>query len=297
MSTANFTLALDAKAALGESPVWSVREQALYFLDIKGKALHRFDPTSLAHRAMSLAEEAGCIGLVKSGGFVAGMRTGIYLLNTEGEVTVRLADNPEPHGTNRFNDGRVDPAGRFILGTLDEIKAGGTAHLYRYDRRGLTPLVDGLLTSNGVAFSPDGRFMYHSDTPRFTVWRYAYDTATGSLADRQVFAQWEPSATDRGRPDGAAVDSEGCYWSALYEGARVRRFAPDGALLAEFHLPAKCPTMVAFGGSDLRTLFVTTASAGRPADELAAMPYSGGVFAMQVDVPGRPEPLFDAELS
>ncbi|RFB80988.1 SMP-30/gluconolactonase/LRE family protein [Methylovirgula sp. 4M-Z18] len=296
MSAAAFTLALDAKAALGESPVWSVREEALYFLDIKGKALHRFDPATRDHRIVPLDEETGCVGLVKGGGFVAGMRSGIYLLNAQGAVTVRLADNPENHETNRFNDGRVDPAGRLILGTLDEIKAGGTAHLYRYDRHGLKPVVDGLLTSNGVAFSPDGRFMYHSDTPRFTIWRYAYDPASGNLSDRQVFAQWQATGTDRGRPDGAAVDSEGCYWSALYEGARVRRFASDGTILAEYPLPAQCPTMVAFGGSDLRTLFVTTASAGRPAEELTALPYSGGLFAMQVDVPGRPEPLFDPEI-
>jgi sugar lactone lactonase YvrE len=291
-----FTLVLDAKAALGESPVWSVREQVLYFLDIKGKALHRFDPVSQDHRVMSLPEEAGCVGLAKDGGFIAGMRSGIYRLNADGEVTTRLADNPENHATNRFNDGRVDPAGRLILGTIDEIKAGGTAHLYRYDRRGLTSLVDGILTSNGVAFSPDGRFMYHSDTPRFTVWRYAYDVTDGSISDRQVFAHWQAAGSDRGRPDGAAVDSEGCYWSVLYEGARVRRFSPDGTILGEYQVPAQCPTMVAFGGADLRTLFVTTASEGRPAAELAAMPHSGGLFAMQVDVPGRAEPLFDPDI-
>ena len=181
----------------------------------------------------------------------------------------KLAENPESHATSRFNDGRIDPRGRFLLGTIDEPKAGGTAHLYRYDRRGLVALVDGLLTSNGLAFSPDGRSLYHADTPRFTVRRYAYDPETGALADPEPFVTLTPTEADRGRPDGAAVDVEGCYWTALYEGGRIQRYAPDGRLLAEIAVPARCPTMVAFGGPDLRTLYVTSARAGRPAEELA----------------------------
>ncbi|MBP2232782.1 sugar lactone lactonase YvrE [Azospirillum agricola] len=291
-----FSCVLDARAKLGESPVWSVAEQALYWVDIKGRALNRFDPAAGTNRAWAVPEDIGCVGLRKGGGFVAGMRSGLWELDGEGRPLALLAANPEDHAASRFNDGRADPAGRFLAGTLDEPKAGGKAHLYRLDRRGLAALAGGILTSNGLAFSPDGRTLYHSDTPTFTVYRYRYDPATGEVSDREVFVRLEPTGDDRGRPDGAAVDSEGCYWTALYEGGRVRRYAPTGALLSEHPVPARCPTMVAFGGPDLRTLYLTTASAGRPVEELERFPQSGGIFALAVDAPGLPEPLVDPDV-
>lgn len=288
-----FTCVLDARAKLGEGPLWSVAEQALYWVDIKGRALNRFDPATGLNRAWTMPEEIACLGLRKGGGFVAGMRSGLWALDGQGAPLALMAANPEDTATSRFNDGRTDPAGRFLAGTLDEPKAGGKAHLYRFDRRGLAAVADGILTSNGLAFSPDGRTLYHSDTPAFTVYRYRYDPATGDLSDREIFVRLQPAEGDRGRPDGAAVDSEGCYWTALYEGGRVQRYAPTGALLSEHPVPARCPTMVAFGGADLRTLYLTTASAGRPAEELERFPQSGGVFALPVAAPGLPEPLFD----
>lgn len=287
-----FSCVLDARARLGECPVWSVAERVLYWVDIKGRTLNRFDPATGLNVAVPQAEDIGCIALAADGGFVAGLRSGLWRLDREGRAVARVADNPEDHATSRFNDGRADPRGRFLAGTIDEPKAGGKAHLYRFDERGLVPLAEGLLTSNGLAFSPDGAWLYHSDTPRFTVFRYPYDLDTGVIGPRQVFAMLTPTESDRGRPDGAAVDSDGCYWTALYEGARVQRYAPDGRLLAEYPVPAQCPTMVAFGGADLKTLFVTSARDGRPEEELARLPQSGGLFAMRVDVAGLPEPVF-----
>jgi sugar lactone lactonase YvrE len=289
----SMSVALHIRAELGECPLWSAEEQALYFVDIKGRALHRYKPSTGEHNSIAMPEEIGCIGLRKGGGFVAGFRSGLWLLDAGGNREAKLADNPEDQRTSRFNDGRVDPAGRFLGGTIDEPKDGGRAHLYRYDRRGLATLAGGLLTSNGVAFSPDGRVLYHSDTPAFTIWRYAYDPATGEASDKTVFARLEPSETDRGRPDGAAVDREGCYWTALFEGGRIQRYAPDGRLLAEYPVPARCPTMVCFGGPDRTTLYVTSARTGRSQEELAAFPHSGSVFAMPVAVPGLPEHVFD----
>jgi sugar lactone lactonase YvrE len=289
----SMSVALHIRAELGECPLWSAEEQALYFVDIKGRALHRYKPSTGEHNSIAMPEEIGCIGLRKGGGFVAGFRSGLWLLDAGGNREAKLADNPEDQRTSRFNDGRVDPAGRFLAGTIDEPKDGGRAHLYRYDRRGLATLAGGLLTSNGVAFSPDGRVLYHSDTPAFTIWRYAYDPATGEASDKTVFARLEPSETDRGRPDGAAVDREGCYWTALFEGGRIQRYAPDGRLLAEYPVPARCPTMVCFGGPDRTTLYVTSARTGRSQEELAAFPHSGSVFAMPVEAPGLPEHVFD----
>jgi sugar lactone lactonase YvrE len=280
-----FHCVLDARLQLGESPVWLGAEQKLAFVDIHGQSLHWLDPATGGHTARLLDEEIGCVAPATEGRYIAGLRSGLWLLDARGAKLCLLAANPEPTATNRFNDGRTDPAGRFLAGTIDEPKAGGTAHLYRYDQRGLVALADGLLTSNGLAFSPDGRTMFHADTPRFVVRRYDYDPATGEATNPQTFIQLDPTGADRGRPDGAAVDADGCYWTALYEGGRIQRYDPDGKLMNEFAVPARKPTMVAFGGTGLDVLYVTTAS-----DPTDAVP--GALWAMKAPRPGLPAPLF-----
>ncbi|CAN7678759.1 SMP-30/gluconolactonase/LRE family protein [Pararhizobium sp. LjRoot238] len=290
-----FDLVLDAKTSLGECPLWSVAEQVLYFVDIKRCRIHRFDPQTGGLKTLQLSEEVGCIGLVAGGGFVAGLRSGIWLIDADGGPVRKLAANPEDQAISRFNDGMVDPMGRFIAGTVDESRENGIAGLYRYDRTGLAQLANSLLTSNGVAFSPDGARLYHADTLRYTLYTYDYAPKTGAASNRQVFARFG-SETDKGRPDGGAVDVDGCYWTALFEGGRVQRYTPDGTLLAEYPVPVKCPTMVTFGGADMRTLYCTSASVGRSDAELAAFPLSGGLFAMRTDVSGLPKPLFNPEV-
>lgn len=288
MST-EFTLVLDAQCALGESPVWWADAKLLVFIDITGRRLHRFDPVSQRQEVDALDEDIGCVAPAKGGGYLAGMRSGIWLLDDKGGKVRQLAVNPQNAASHRFNDGRVDPKGRYFSGTLDESKAAGDAGLYRYDRRGLKQVMDGVMTSNGLALSPDGRTLYFSDTPRFVIYRFDYDPDTGEAANRRVFARIEPTATDRGRPDGAAVDAAGCYWSSLYEGSRIRRFDPDGKMMADYHVPALNTTMPAFGGADMKTLFVTTArdKKGGP---------GGGLYAMPVDVPGLRGALFDPQV-
>ncbi len=216
------------------------------------------------------------------------MRSGLFLLDDAGKKLRQLAANPEDQGNSRFNDGKVDPRGRWLIGTLDEVRKTGTAHLYRFDRRGLQPLAQGLITSNGLAFSPDGRHLYHADTPRFVVYRYDYDLQTGAIDNRKIFIRFDQGASDRARPDGAAVDSQGCYWTALYDGARIERYDPEGRLMASHAMPARRPTMPCFGGPQLRTLFVTTASA--PGD-----PHPGGLYAMPVDIEGLPSHRLDLD--
>ena len=286
--SAEFSLVLDAECALGESPVWWVAAGKLVFVDITGRRLHRFDPVSKQHELDPVAEDIGCVAPAKGGGYVAGLRSGLWLLDAAGVKVRQLAANPEDAATHRFNDGRVDPRGRYLAGTLDEPKAAGDAGLYRFDKYGPAKLADRIMTSNGLAFSPDGRTLYFSDTPRFAIYRFDYDPITGAATNRRVFARIDPTATDRGRPDGAAVDVEGCYWSSLYEGSRVRRYDPDGKVMADYHVPALNTTMPAFGGADMKTLFVTTArdKKGGP---------GGGLYAMPVDVPGVPGTLFDPQ--
>jgi sugar lactone lactonase YvrE len=282
----HFEVVLDAKTALGESPVWSVERQKLFFVDITGRKLHSFDPVTGAHKALAVGEDIGCVAPAAHGGFIAGLRSGLWLLDDDARPVRQLAANPESTAKSRCNDGRVDPAGCYIVGTVDETKTASTAGLYRFDGRELTPLETGLLTSNGLAFSPDGRTLYHSDTPRFVVYARDYDAATGRVGEKRVLVQLTPQGNDRGRPDGATVDSEGCYWTSLYEGGRLQRYNSAGRLLAEYPVPARRTTMPAFGGADLKTLFVTTAI--DPDD------HSGGqLWAMRVDTPGLAPRAYD----
>ncbi len=281
---------------LGECPVWLPGEGRLAFLDIPGKGFHRLDPVSGALESVDLPENPGCFAPCKQGGFVIALRSGIFRMNGKGELGERLAAFPEDPRVSRFNDGVVDPKGRLILGTIDEGKPKTSlAHLYRFDRNGLAVLRSGLITANGAGFSRDGRTFYHADTPRFGVHAYDYDVETGSISNERLFAMLDSTSPDQGRPDGAAVDDEGGYWVALYEGGRVQRYAPDGRLIAEYPVPARCVTMPTFGGPDGKTLYVTTAKDGRPAEELARLPHAGAVFAMRVDVAGHPRPAFDLE--
>jgi sugar lactone lactonase YvrE len=284
-------VALAVSANLGECPRWDEKTQQLYWVDINAGQLHRFDPATGQDEFLQFEEEVGCFCQRKDQGFVLGMRSGFFFLdgwNTE----LRPIADPEadlPH--NRFNDGRCDAAGRFIAGTVYPPKDHDGANLYSLDTDlSVTRLVEGLLTSNGVAFSPDNKTFYYSDTPKHVIYKCDYDLATGTISNRQVFHQFPHG---NGRPDGATVDSEGYYWTALYEGQRVVRLNPEGEIVQEIKIPAKCPTMVSLGGEDMKTLFITTV-ANRPEEELKEFPNSGAIFKARVDVPGLPEHRFGA---
>jgi sugar lactone lactonase YvrE len=287
-ATSPFTCVLDAHASLGECPVWSIAEQALYWVDINEPALHRFDPATGRDIAMPMPSSIGCFAQRERGGFVVALRDGVWLADRDGKLERRLATAPYDPSYHRFNDGRCDRQGNFFAGTMNERRDARSGALYRVTADGaLAKVVGDVTISNGLAWSPDGRTMYHSDTPAHVIHAYDYDVATGTPSGRRVFAQWS-GETDR--PDGGAVDSAGNYWTAFYRGGKVVKLSPRGDVLAEFAIPAMCPTMCAFGGPDLATLYVTTARQLRETDELARLPQSGGVFAMPVDTPGLPEP-------
>jgi sugar lactone lactonase YvrE len=281
---------LDIKASLAECPVWSVDEQALYWVDINAPSLNRFDPVRGANLAWPMPQAIGSFALRARGGFVAALRDGIWFVHGQGDLERKIAAAPYDPAHQRFNDGRADPQGRFWVGSMNEKRDANSARLYRLSSDlDLAPVLEDMMISNGLAFSPDGRTMYHADTPARTVRAYDFDGAHGAPSNGRVFARFDG---ENDRPDGAAVDSEGCYWSAFYRGGKLVRLSPQGRLLAEYAVPAMCPTMCAFGGEDLRTLYVTTARQMREADELARLPESGGIFAMRVDVAGLPEPKF-----
>jgi sugar lactone lactonase YvrE len=281
---------LDAKAALGECPVWAAEEQALYWADIRGPSLNRLDPATGENTSWPLPSRIGSFGLRVSGGAVVALVDGFHLFDFDsGELKFLVGPQPVP-GT-RFNDGKVSPDGRFFAGTMDEaLLSRPIAALYRLDPNGsMHQMVDGLIVSNGLAWTADGRTMYHSDSKAETIWAYDYDANTGSVSSKRVLAR--PN-NEIGRPDGAATDVEGYYWSAGVSAGVLNRWSPDGRLDRSIPLPCSNPTMPCFGGPDMKTIFVTSLRHDLPTDVLAAKPLSGGIFAVEVDVPGVPVARF-----
>lgn len=279
---------------LGECPLWHPGESTLYWIDISGHAVHRLDPATNAHRRWAMPSEPGCIAWCASGGIVVALRSGLVVLDTESGSISPIADAPYDVTKARFNDGRCDAMGRLWVGTIYEPRDQPLASLYSVERGTIRDNAKPVTVSNGVAFSPDCRTLYHADTTAHRIMAYDFDLATGHVGGGRCFKQF---STDKalnygGRPDGAAVDSEGAYWCAMYEGARVLRLSPDGDVLREINLPLRCPTMIAFGGPDLRTLYITSVRQNRSDSELAQYPLSGCVLALHIDVPGRLESAY-----
>lgn len=279
--------------AVGESPVWHASELAWYWVDIPARRIWRLDHATGATRHWTADEMVACIAPRADGGLIAGMETGIFAveLNDDGSVRAeRLAAPSELAPGMRFNDGRTDRQGRFWSGTMwmDMAAALPVGRLYRYDAHGLSaPLVTGLVTQNGLAWSPDGRTMYLSDShpTRRRVWTFDYDIDAGVPHDRRLFVDMAAYA---GRPDGAAMDSDGCYWVAGNDGASLLRFTPAGKLDRELALPVAKPSMPCFGGPDLDTLLVTSiVQPGREDDALA-----GAVLLVRPGARGVPEVPF-----
>ena len=283
-----------APSLLGESPFWHPDEAALYWVDIPGKALNRWHPQTALHRAWALPAEAGCCAPMPGGDLLLAMRDGLFRFDPATGQRSLLAAPPYDPRVERFNDGKADPQGRLWVGTIYEPRDAAQAVLYRWAAGKLAKVAGGVTVSNGLAFSPDGRTLWWSDTAAGRIDALDFDPADGSLSRQRVFAQFPVKAPGQdlasygGRPDGAAVDVEGCYWSAMFEGQRLVRLSPGGDVLQSIPLPVRCPTMPCFGGPDGRTLYVTTARLNRPAEELAAQPWAGCVLSARVDVPGLP---------
>lgn len=285
-----------APSLLGESPLWHPVEQALYWCDIPGRQVNRYQPRTGRHDEWSVDSEPACCAALLGGGLLLAARDGLWRFDPGSGERSRLAEPPYDPARQRFNDGKPDAQGRFWIGTLDDQREPRAA-LYRLDGGALDKVADGITSSNGLAFSPDGRTLYWADTKAHAVYAFDVDGSDGSLSRRRVFQQFAPRADGQplagygGRPDGAAMDAEGGYWVAMFEGQRLLRFTPDGRLSAELPLPVRCPTMPCFGGPDLKTLYITTARDKRPPEELAAQPLAGCVLQLRVHVPGLPAHL------
>jgi sugar lactone lactonase YvrE len=277
-----------ATCSVGESPLWHADDNAWYWVDIPARHIWRLDGASGALRKWQAPEMVACIAPRAGGGWIAGMESGIFSLQLQDDGSVqaeRLAEPGELGPGMRFNDGRCDRQGRFWAGTMfmDMAAVKPVGALYRYDAAaGLSaPVVTELVTQNGLAWSPDGRTMYLSDShpARRAVWTFDYDIDAGTPHNRRLFADMSGFT---GRPDGAAMDSEGCYWVAGNDGATLVRFTPQGKVDREIALPVAKPSMCSFGGPDLEWMLVTTIRPGdAPADSAA-----GGVFLLRPGVRG-----------
>jgi sugar lactone lactonase YvrE len=276
------------RCLLGESPLWHPTEKQLYAVDIPGRQVLRWREGADAPDVWPQDAEPGCIAARAGGGLLVARRDGLWALDTTTGAQTLVSPPPYDPGRLRFNDGKVDPAGRLWIGSISDAREPEAA-LYRFDGKAFAAQVPGLTTSNGLAWSPDGRRMHWSDTKAHRIYVADFDAATGALSNPSVFVEFAPRTAGEpysGRPDGAAMDAEGCYWAAMFEGGCVLRIAPTGEVLQRIELPATCPTMPTFGGPDLRTLFITTAREKRPADELAREPLAGAVLRLRVDVAG-----------
>lgn len=284
-------LACEATAVIGEGPLWVVREQRLYWLDLDAATIWRLDPATGRNEPVGARLDGYIGGMVEraSGGFVVVDHRGAFHLDPGSGALARLGKLAAARDTV-FNDAKCDRTGNLWTGTKHVGETDGIGSLFRLRNDLSTDTIDtGLVCANGPAFSPDGRYAYFTDSPSFAVYRYAIDTRSNTVGPREIFAR---TTKDEGEPDGMTVDAEGCLWVALWGGWRVRRFTPDGKVERDVLLPVPQPTAPAFGGPDMKTMFVTSARRGLDGGALAAAPLSGSVFAVDTGVRGLVESRF-----
>jgi sugar lactone lactonase YvrE len=283
---------LDIDAIVGESPVWSVREQVLYWVDILGQKVHRFHPTTGENETFDLPQEVTCAALRERGGLVLTLRRNVAFYDRVTGRLDMLIDPEEERPNNRFNDGKVDRQGRFWTGAMDEKEwTTPSGSLYRLSAEDTFTRMQGdVACANGLGWSPDNRTFYFVESFRYSIFAYDFDVERGGIANRRLFASVDHSAG--AFPDGLTVDAEGGVWSVHNAAGQVVRYSPAGEVTAVIELPVPQPTSCMFGGAALDVLYTTTSRQNMTAAQLAKAPLSGSLFAIRPGVRGLPEPLF-----
>ncbi|QDH15651.1 SMP-30/gluconolactonase/LRE family protein [Oecophyllibacter saccharovorans] len=281
---------LDLKATLGEGPVWMAAENALYFTDIMGRKVHRFQLGTCKLTTWEAPAPVGFLLPVSSGGFLAGLPDGLHRFDPATGAFAHMCTVEPEQPDNRLNDGCVDEQGRIWFGTMDTAETSPSGAIYRVVARQneleVSHWDEGYVVSNGPALSPDGKTLYVCNSPHQRIYAFDVDGA-GKLSGKRVFATFE-----KGYPDGLVTDSEGTLWCGTWGGGQITRLRPDGSFLPPIALPVSNVTKVAFGGGDLRTVFVTTARKGLSEEQLAQEPLAGGLFSFQSEVAGLPQQFF-----
>jgi len=288
----NVECVVDSRSELGEGPVWDAQDQCLWWVDIMGELVHRFDPESGQDETWDIGEPVGCLAVRAQGGLVLATKTGFHAFDPKTGQKTALVDPEADRPANRFNDGGTDRQGRLWAGTMQqEGERQQVGSFYRLDPdHSCTPMMSDFWVTNGTAFSPDGKTMYVSDTGAAvrTIWAFDYDTETGTPSNRRVF--FDTTGMD-GRPDGGTVDADGCYWYAGVGGWQVVRLTPEGKVDRVIDLPVEKPTKPMFGGADLDVLYVTSLSLGL--DPERPQPHAGSLFAITgTGTSGVPEVRF-----
>jgi sugar lactone lactonase YvrE len=285
-------LMVAAKDILGEGVIWNPDEEALYWCDNLKSNIQRYDPANGQHRVWDMPESVGCIVFREKGGICAAMKSGFAFIDDLDNLNIRTIVDPEPGMVgNRLNDGKCDRAGRFWCGSMDEDLAKPTASLYRLDPDLTCHKLDtGIIVSNGIAWSPDNKTMYFSDTRAEALYAYDFDFANGGVSNRRVFVDTSDKPY---RIDGATVDADGFYWCAEVHDWHIGKYAPDGTQVDRIRVPVRQPTMCTFGGRDLDILYVVSATRFLEPGEAEQQPHAGGLFAIHgTGATGLPEPYF-----
>ena len=271
----------DIKAALGEGPVWDARTQTLYWIDILNHRIYANGDVFLESD-----ETIGCLSLRKNGGLIFTKRASIWTCGPDSSQLTLLSTLENEPANNRFNDGKCDPRGRFLAGTMDMGETGPNGSLYSVDGKSVVRLFDNVTISNGLAWSPDHKTLYYIDTPSHEVKAFDYDLENGTIENMRVVIKVSDAL---GHPDGMTSDMQGNLWIAMWGGAKVTRWNPNtGQLLENIPVPAKNVSSCVFGGKDMNELFLTSARVGVDEGALKQYPLTGGVFRLETNVDGMP---------
>ncbi len=275
---------LDAKSILGEGVFWHENEQRIYWVDIDGCKVHRFDPSTGENTSRDVGKKVGTVAPTNSGKLVLGLSDGVYGFDFETGVLDKRCDPMNENPDNRLNDGKAGPDGRFYVGGMG---LSGSEALYRVESDGQwTEIENGVTCSNGMVWSLDNRIFYYIDSPTRRIVAYDFDLETGDLSNRRTIVEVEP---ELGIPDGMTIDSDGMLWVAHWQGWHVRRWNPNtGKVLREISVPVERVTSCAFGGADYRDLYITTASVEMSEKDGSNQPQAGGLFRIRLDVAGMP---------
>jgi L-arabinonolactonase len=289
-SVGRATLAVDARCELGEGPLWSVNDQAIYWIDCINRTISRYFPGTGKTDRFEVSGLPSCYAFRSSGGLLFAFRNRLAFVDLDAGTEQAIPSPGLDFAIERFNDGKCDSRGRFFVGTMDKERKSPRGGLYRLDADlCVTKVADGVTLSNGLAWSLDDRTMYQCESRPGIVYGYDYDAASGNLSDRRVVIDTTPTHF---HPDGCARDVEGCLWIALPGSGKIARFSPEGRLIATLEVPTPRVTSVAFGGQDLDTLYITSMRYNVPESILKENPAAGGIFAAVPGVKGMPEPLF-----